>query len=272
MTRVLILGGSGHLGTALRDAAPAGTSVWFTSRAGGDGALPFALDRPGPLPEADLVIGSFPLARQLQGGTDADVQDAVRRYLDRLGGARLVQLSTDAVYSGRAGGRGEQDPPDPTTPYGIAQARVDAALLALAPGCLIVRTSFIFGLAGGRLDKRLAPLLAGDKAIAAHRWPGNIFRSPTEVGFLAAAIWAAAARGVEGPLNLCGPRLSIHDFFGRALAAFGAVELPAPTVETGPAVARDTSLSTARMAATLDLHEGDVWTWYRRKVRDARAA
>jgi dTDP-4-dehydrorhamnose reductase len=227
-------------------------------------SLPFEFLGEEPLPPARVVIGAFPLARQLQGASDAQIGDAVARYVRRCGEAQIVQLSTDAVYSGARGERGEEHAPDPRTPYGRAQAAVDAALAKQAPRSLIVRTSFIFGWAGGRLDKRLAPFADQLAQAEAQSWPVNIFRSPTEVNFLAAGICAAVDRGVVGILNIAGPRMSIADFFGAALAPFGSFRRPPPFVETDPAVARDTSLCAERMKVLLGLSPDGGWEWYLR--------
>ncbi len=210
-----------------------------------------------------MAIGSFPLARQLEGRLETEIDEAVRVYIDRCRGARIVQLSTDAVFSGTKGCYDENDPVDPTTAYGRAQAGVDAALLKHAPDCLIVRTSFIFGWAGKRFDKRLSPLVRDGMASLSKKWPANIYRGPTEVNFLAEGIWRAVERGSTGILNIAGPRLSIYDFFVKALLELGPYEIPAPYEEMNDSVARDTSLHAARMEGELDLKAKEVWEWYR---------
>jgi dTDP-4-dehydrorhamnose reductase len=263
MSGVLILGGSGHLGAALRTRLP-GRIAFSHHRMPSEGSIAFDFGGSGPLPAADVVIGSFPLARQLEGASRSAVVDAVCRYVDRCAGARLVQLSTDAVFSGEHGERSEGDMPDPRTPYGRAQAEVDAALQERAPEALIVRTSFIFGWAGGRLDKRLAPLAADPSRVIEQAWPADVFRSPTEVNFLAQGIARAIACGSTGILNIAGPRMSIAAFFARALEPFGPIQLPQPRLEANPDVARDTSLSSSRMAEVLGLDPMEVWTWYQR--------
>lgn len=267
MKRALILGGSGHLGSALCAHARPGTDVTSTyhsnrSRA----AIPFVLESQDILPEADLVIGAFPLARQLQDRSSAEIAEVVHAYVARCGGGQIVQLSTDAVFSGRVGGYNEAQPTDPTTTYGRAQAAVDEALLACAPNCLIVRTSFIFGWAGDRFDKRLAPFANGEKVPRAQTWTKNVHRAPTEVNFLAEAIWRAAERGVCGVLNIAGTPRSIYDFFAEALGVIGAFEMPPPSTVADPSIAADTTLLTVRMEAEIGLVSEEVWEWYRRFV------
>jgi dTDP-4-dehydrorhamnose reductase len=54
-------------------------------------------------------------------------------------GVRLIQLSTDCVFSGRRGGYRECDPPDPEDLYGRSKLLGELD----RPGCLTLRTSMI---------------------------------------------------------------------------------------------------------------------------------
>ena len=55
-------------------------------------------------------------------------------------GARLIQVSTDCVFSGRRGGYREDDPTDAEDIYGQSKA---AGEIIDRPDCLTIRTSFI---------------------------------------------------------------------------------------------------------------------------------
>jgi dTDP-4-dehydrorhamnose reductase len=268
--KVLIIGGTGHLGSALRERAPTGVEIAFAHyRHPAGGSIPFNLEQPGDLPRSDLVIGAFPLAKQLMELSAADAELLVERYIQILKGACLIQLSSDAVFSGDRGLRAETDIADAISSYGKAQAGLDAALLRRTRP-LLIRTSFIFGWAGGRYDKRLAPMASGALRAADQRWPSNVFRSPTEVNFLAEGIWRAAASSSCGVLNIAGPRCSIAEFFGRALSALGPFDAPPPFEEVETTIARDTSLRTDRMETELNLKAGDVWQWHRRFLPQGR--
>src|SRR5690349_10025377 len=54
-------------------------------------------------------------------------------------GARLIQISTDCVFSGREGGYGEDDVPDPVDLYGRSKLLGEVA----GEGALTIRTSMI---------------------------------------------------------------------------------------------------------------------------------
>ncbi|MFI5841694.1 SDR family oxidoreductase [Catenuloplanes sp. NPDC051500] len=60
-------------------------------------------------------------------------------------GARLVHVSSDAIFSGNATTYDERSTPDPTTPYGAAKAAAELAIRGLLPDAVIARTSLIIG-------------------------------------------------------------------------------------------------------------------------------
>ena len=61
-------------------------------------------------------------------------------------GARLLHLSTDVVFDGRAG-RPYREPDRlcPVSDYGRAKTAAEHLVRTIAPGALIVRTSLIYG-------------------------------------------------------------------------------------------------------------------------------
>ena len=262
--RVLLLGASGHLGTALRGSCPAQVEIesMHFSR-------PFAGSRPFNLADpafgrSDVVIGAFPFARSRETLDPKAFDDDTARYLDTVGRARLVQLSSDAVYRGDAGPYAEDAPADAGTAYGRAQATLDTAITAARPDALVIRTSFIFGFAGSEPDKRLAPYVQGTLAPAEQRWPANVMRSPTEVNFLAHAIWLAVEREIGGVLNVAGPSRTLWSFFVAALSRLIAFRPPPAGDETRPGIARNTALTTDRMTQLLGMEADETWQWYDR--------
>ena len=54
-------------------------------------------------------------------------------------GGRLVQVSSDAVFSGAAIRYDETCVPDPISPYGAAKAAAETAVSAIAPTAVIAR-------------------------------------------------------------------------------------------------------------------------------------
>jgi dTDP-4-dehydrorhamnose reductase len=117
-------------------------------------------------------------------------------------GLRLVHVSSDAVFSGRAGTEyGEDATPDPVYPYGAAKAAAETAVRAIAPTAAIVRTSLIIGTGDGGHERLTHDLIAG-------RVAGALFtdeiRKPVYVDDLADALLELAGGDYRGVLNVAG--------------------------------------------------------------------
>lgn len=76
-------------------------------------------------------------------------------------GARLVHVSSDAVFSGAADSYHETDLPDPTTPYGAAKAAAETAVKGILPAAVIARTSLIIGRGDSQHERQVRALTAG---------------------------------------------------------------------------------------------------------------
>jgi dTDP-4-dehydrorhamnose reductase len=116
-------------------------------------------------------------------------------------GARLVHVSSDAVFSGSAASYDETRQPDPVTPYGAAKAAAETAVKGIAPTAVIARTSLILG-DGDSPHERLVHELASGAAT------GVLFsdqvRCPVHVEDLAVALLQLAASQRAGICHLAG--------------------------------------------------------------------
>ncbi|MEW1845819.1 sugar nucleotide-binding protein [Nonomuraea angiospora] len=192
--RTLIVGGSGFLGDELvRQSATAGEVVAAT-----------CLTRPGtaagvdwlPLDVRDRtavvdLIGTFApdvvinaAYRQSDWATTA-MGAAHVAVAASANGARLVHVSSDAVFSGKAITYAEDSVPDPVSPYGAAKAAAEVAVQAIDPMAVVVRTSLIIGDGGSQHEDFVHALATG----GTH---GVLFtddvRCPVHVRDLAAAL------------------------------------------------------------------------------------
>lgn len=115
--------------------------------------------------------------------------------------ARLVHVSSDAVFSGRASSYDETRQPDPTTPYGAAKAAAETVVKVITPTAIIARTSLIIG-DGDSPHERLVHALASGAAA------GALFtdevRCPVDVVDLAAALLELAASPHTGVHHVAG--------------------------------------------------------------------
>ncbi len=115
--------------------------------------------------------------------------------------ARLVHLSSDAIFAGRPEEYDETATPDPVYRYGAAKAAAETAVRAIAPGAAVVRTSLILGDGQGGQEVMTRELISG-------RRPGVLFtdeiRKPVHVEDLADAVLELAENDYRGILNVAG--------------------------------------------------------------------
>ena len=118
-------------------------------------------------------------------------------------GARLVHVSSDAVFSGAAPSYDETRQPDPVTPYGAAKAAAETAVKGIIPAAVIARTSLIVGDDGDSQHERLVHALASGAA-AGVLYTDNV-RCPVHVTDLACALLELAASAHAGVCHVAGP-------------------------------------------------------------------
>ncbi|WP_431039281.1 sugar nucleotide-binding protein [Streptomyces sp. P6-2-1] len=170
---MLVVGGSGFVGSVLvRRAAAEGHATHATYRGGLPPAVPgvvgHALDLRDGAAIDRLVDAVAPrvVVNVSSGGADRTVtaEGAGRLALAvARRGARLVHVSSDAVFSGGLPAYAEHHAPDPVTPYGAAKAAAETVVRLVAPDAVVARTSLVIGDAGRPSEhERLVHALAGD--------------------------------------------------------------------------------------------------------------
>ncbi|MDX6729879.1 MAG: dTDP-4-dehydrorhamnose reductase [Baekduia sp.] len=271
MPRLLVTGASGYLGGALvAHAARAGWEVLGTYRthppgppAAPPGVRATALD----VRDAGAVAGL--LAREAPDAVvhtayvqDGDAAHAVNAggaehvaRAARAAGARLVHVSSDAIFAG-AGDRPlrEEDPPDPVTAYGATKAAAEPLVAAAHPDALIVRTSLLYGGPGRAPSKHETLALAVARGEADVAFFSDEIRSPVQVDDLAAALLQLVASAHAGPLHVGGADAVSRLAFARLIAA-AAGEDPARLGAGRPAPPgrpRNCPLDSRRAQALLD--------------------
>ncbi|MCW2933647.1 MAG: dTDP-4-dehydrorhamnose reductase [Actinomycetia bacterium] len=116
-------------------------------------------------------------------------------------GARLVHVSSDAVFSGTAPSYDETRQPDPVTPYGAAKAAAETAVKGVTPAAIIARTSLIIG-DGESMHERLVHALASG-TVAGALFTDEV-RCPVHVTDLACALLELAASPHAGVCHVAG--------------------------------------------------------------------
>ncbi|MFE7214540.1 SDR family oxidoreductase [Streptomyces sp. NPDC057611] len=207
---ILIIGGSGFLGTELvRQAAVAGhaTAATFATR---PAALPevswHALDlRDFDRIEAVMAkVEPRVVVNATSGGPDWTVtaEGPIRLAMTAAKhGSRLVHVSSDAVFSGVRVHYDESCLPDPLTPYGAAKAAAETGVRLVNPGAVVARTSLIIGDQRSEHVRAVHDLAAGTRT-------GVLFtddiRCPVHVADLAAALLELASSDRSGVHHLAG--------------------------------------------------------------------
>jgi dTDP-4-dehydrorhamnose reductase len=262
---LLVIGGSGLLGMrTARQAQLAGHSVIATYHA----SVPTAVDvdwRRLDIRRRDDVTA---LARRAR--PDAVINAAYRQsdwettadggmhvaLAAAAAGARLVHVSSDAVFSGTASSYDETHQPDPVTPYGAAKAAAETAVKGVAPAAVIARTSLIIG-DGDSQHERLVHALAAGAATGA-LYTDDV-RCPVHVTDLASALLELAASAHAGVCHVAGPDAISRYELGVLIARRDGLDpaalpsgLRAATGLPGPVDVRlDSTKTQARLATQL---------------------
>ena len=151
--------------------------------------------------------------------------------------ARLIHVSTDALFNGEKGNYVEEDPPSPITPYGRSKARGEEMVEQSEAEAVIVRTSLIYGWRPepGRHTRWMLDRLAAGEPV---RLFTDERRRPLWES-LAAALVELAGADVVGRLHVAGAQALDRYAFGQRLLRFQGVDL-APLV---PTLSRESGLN-----------------------------
>ena len=230
MSRLFITGGTGYLGAELIQQARAGGwevgATSFSTLPDDDGIAWMRLD----IRDEPAVARAFSAWRPAvvihtayrQRGPDlwstsAEGAGVVARVA-REAGARLIHMSSDALFDGaRAGSYSESDDPSPITPYGEAKAAAERLVAEAHPAALIVRTSLIYGGAQPGPHEQLAlDALTGQADVAFFT---DELRCPIAVGDLAAALLELAPADQAGRLHIAGADVVSRYEFAQLVAS-----------------------------------------------------
>jgi dTDP-4-dehydrorhamnose reductase len=139
-------------------------------------------------------------------GDRASIVDASRHVAEAAAAcrARLVHVSSDAIFRGGMSRYTEQDPPTPVHEYGRQKADAELIVSSTCPDAVIVRTSLLLG----RSELSTHEIAVRDAITS--RTPITFFtdeiRCPVLVDDLAAALTQLARRpDISGVLHLAGP-------------------------------------------------------------------
>jgi len=197
MDRVLMLGESGKLGRALREAFEGDFEIHGRSTAGGFDAGDFAQVRAA----LTVIRPRFVINAVAHNGLEICEQDPERalrlnallpRFLAECSarmGFRLIHFSSDAVFDGlrTSGAYRESDVPNPINTYGLTKYGGDCFIRAEARDYYIFRLSILAG-DSARNPQFLERMILRARAGATLQVAQDIVCSPSYVRDIAAAV------------------------------------------------------------------------------------
>ncbi len=212
---------------------------------------------------ADLEIceANPPLAKKLNSDLPAKLAEDVSK-----GGARLLHISTDAVFDGKRGDYTEDDVPHPLSVYAQTKLAGEQAVLAIDPKALVVRVNFYgWSLSGKRsLAEFFFNNLRAGKETLGFR---DVFFCPLLANDLARILLTMLRLELSGVYHVVSPQSISKYQFGVELArAFNFDEKlirPSSVSEAGLRAARspNMTLSVAKLQKVFpqplpDIHTG----------------
>lgn len=262
--RILITGASGLLGVnlaleaskehtvfGLTNAHPLHTRAFTAIQ--GDLLAPGTVERLLDETQPDWVIHCAALA--ILDSCEADPQRArelntevPRKLAENVarGGARLVHISTDAVFDGQRGGYSEEDEPNPLSVYARTKLDGERAVAEADPGAIIARVNLIgWSLTGKRsLSEFFFYNLQAGKQVMGFT---DVYFCPLLANHLSGILIKMLSAGLSGLYHVVSSQCISKYDFGVALARrFGLDEgLIAPTSveQSGLKAARSPNLT-----------------------------
>lgn len=242
---VLVTGASGLLGTWLLRTVPDGVHLTAARhRAEVDWPETATADLRDSAEAATLVAHAAPevVLHTAYRKDRASIVDATANLVAAVAerGARLVHISTEAVFSGDGRPRAETDQPDPVWDYGRWKAEAERRVLDAALDSAVVRLPLLVSVepADGVVTAIRSALAEGGTV----GWYAGERRPAAYAADVAAAIWRLVrlpAEQAAGVWHLPGPeRLTRSELGARTARVLGVpdpgVEVPAPPPDRRP--------------------------------------
>ena len=228
MTKLLLTGAGGFLGANVAVRAGVGVEVHAVVREHGapdkSGVISHTLDLRNGDALGSLFTSVLPdVVVHTAAMSDIDYCEVHQAEAERVNvgvtaalaarcresGARLIFLSTDAVFDGTRGLYTEEDEPHPLNVYARTKVAAEQAVRQTVEDWIVVRPALILGLAvaaaGNSFLHRMMRSLAQSQAVA---FPKDELRTPVDVVTLSRAILELAGRPdasrYNGVLHLAG--------------------------------------------------------------------
>jgi dTDP-4-dehydrorhamnose reductase len=202
-----VFGAGGQLGTALAHALPTEFGGEFLTRRQVDIRDSNAVREVIAGSNADIVINAAAYTNVESAEREPDEAAAVNSrapevlaMVCRDTGKRLIHVSTDFVFDGRASEPYDTDAvARPLNAYGRTKLEGERRVLAALPNACIVRTSWLYGRGRNFVTAILDKMRRQENVPVVMDQVG----APTWAGSLAPALWRAASVGIRGIHHWC---------------------------------------------------------------------
>ena len=193
--KVLVTGAGGQVGRELAGTAPAGVAVTAVSHADLDIGDPAAVRAALAASGARWIVNAAAYTAVDRAESEPDAARAINDTAvgtlaagARAAGARLLQLSTDFVFDGRANrAYRPEDAPNPLSAYGRSKLGGERRALDGDCGAIVLRTAWVYAAHGRNFASTMLKLLAERDRV---RVVADQIGAPTWARGLARAIWA----------------------------------------------------------------------------------
>jgi dTDP-4-dehydrorhamnose reductase len=235
--KALVTGAGGQVARAWIAAAPPGWTVSAVNRAELDITDAAAVEAMTAKAAPDLILNAAAYTAVDRAESEPEAAFAANRdgaanvaVAARAAGARLIHLSTDFVFDGKAGRPYRPDAATgPASVYGASKLAGEAAVMEADPDALIVRTAWVYGPVGGNFLATMLRLMAQRPEL---RVVADQIGTPTSTPTLAAALWSFAAAMAPGIWHYTDAGVASWYDFAVAIAeealAIGLIETAPP--------------------------------------------
>ncbi|HEV2703972.1 MAG TPA: dTDP-4-dehydrorhamnose reductase [Steroidobacteraceae bacterium] len=198
--KVLITGAQGQVGRCLLASAPQDVTTVGLTRAQLDVGNADAVNQAVELHRPNLIINAAAYTAVDRAETEVDAARRVNaqgpRHLARAAGkhgARLLHISTDFVFDGRAGVPYAPDAPTaPLGVYGQTKLEGEQAVRELLPqASVVLRTAWVYAPHGANFLRTMLRVMAEKRQV---RVVADQIGTPTAADSLAAVLWGLAQR------------------------------------------------------------------------------
>ncbi|ATO32287.1 dTDP-4-dehydrorhamnose reductase [Dickeya dianthicola] len=223
--KVLLTGANGQLGRCFQDRLPAGWDVWTTDSDELD-----ITDREQVLTAIaayppDVIVNAAAYTAVDKAESEPEQAALVNKtgpenlaLAAKLVGARLVHVSTDYVFDGKATvPYVETDPTNPLGVYGQTKLDGERAVMAVLPESIIIRTAWVFSEYGNNFVKTMLRLGKEREMLGI---VADQRGCPTYAGDIAQAIIDLLKLGAAGGIyHFCGNKEVAWNEFSEAIFA-----------------------------------------------------